>query len=396
LARNCPNPGAQVTEIRPSWIEVHLTNSWDPAPEKSSVSLGRTANTVTAAFDELDFEYATSVAAKAMRSMAEQRVPPTPNNFHVWFNYVLGTPPVLKRAIDILIGNKRKFDAGTNREIYANYIGSKAENEAVAYDVSQQLHSVMSSAKQFLTTAIADNRTQMAVISDVSERSEAGVDPKMLIESLMSELAKAATRATKLEVSFMEKSRELDTIRDSLTKSEERAKTDTLTGLPNRRALEEFFRTAQLAAMERDEPVSVLLIDIDHFKRFNDEFGHGVGDQVLKLMAKVLREGVREIDLPARYGGEELIAVLPGADLPACTAVAERIRRSVAECHVTRRSTGEALPGITISIGVAQFQGGESMADLIDRCDQALYLAKKMGRNRVVTETELEQAKATA
>jgi diguanylate cyclase len=148
--------------------------------------------------------------------------------------------------------------------------------------------------------------------------------------------------------------------------------------------------------MERDEPVSVLLIDIDHFKRFNDEFGHGVGDQVLKLMAKVLREGVREIDLPARYGGEELIAVLPGADLPACTAVAERIRRSVAECHVTRRSTGEALPGITISIGVAQFQGGESMADLIDRCDRALYLAKKTGRNRVVTETELEQAKATA
>src|SRR5436190_241683 len=185
--------------------------------------------------------------------MAGQRVPPTPNNFHVWFNYVLGTPPVLKRAI----------------------------------------------------------------------------------ESLMSELAKAATRATKLEVSFMEKSRELDTIRDSLTKSEERAKTDTLTGLPNRRALEEFFRTAQLAAMERDEPVSVLLIDIDHFKRFNDEFGHGVGDQVLRLMAKVLRDRVREIDLPARYGGEELIVVLPSADLATCAAIAERIRRSIAECKMT-------------------------------------------------------------
>ena len=83
-------------------------------------------HTVTASFDELDFEYATSVAEKAIRSMAEQRVPPTPNNFHVWFKYVLGTPPVLKRAIDILIGNKRKFDAATNREIYANYVGSKA------------------------------------------------------------------------------------------------------------------------------------------------------------------------------------------------------------------------------------------------------------------------------
>jgi diguanylate cyclase len=375
---------------------VHLTNSWDLAYQKSIHLPGGNPYTVTAAFDELDFEYATLVAEKAMRSMAEQHVPPTPNNFHVWFKYTLGAPPVLKRAIDILIGNKRKFDAHTNRDIYESYVGSKAADEAVAYDVSQQLQAVMASARQFLTTAIADNRTQMAAINDVSERTEAGLDPKVLIESLMSELAKAATRATRLEASFVEKSRELDTIRDSLIKSEERAKTDTLTGLPNRRALEEFFRKTQLAALEQGEAVSALLIDIDHFKRFNDEFGHGVGDQVLRLMARVLRERVREIDLPARYGGEELIVVLPSADLAAGTVVAERIRRCIAECHMTRRSTGEALPGITVSIGVAQFQGGESMADLIDRCDRALYLAKKTGRNRVVTETELDQAKATA
>ena len=345
---------------------------------------------MAAGFDELDFEYATSVAERAMRSMAEHRVPPTPDNFHVWFNYTLGTPLELKRAIDILIGNKRKFDAHTNREIHASYVGTKAADEAVAYEVSQQLHSVMASAKQFLTTAIADNRSQMAAINDVAERTEAGVDPKDLIESLMGELARATTRATRLEVSFVEKSRELATIRDSLVQSEERAKTDTLTGLPNRRALEEFFRKAQLAALEQDDPVCALLLDIDHFKRFNDEFGHGVGDQVLRLMAKVLRERVRDIDLPARYGGEELIVILPSAGLATATAVAERIRRAVAECHLTRRSTGEALPGITISIGVAQFQGGESMADLIERCDRALYQAKKTGRNRVVTEIELE------
>jgi diguanylate cyclase len=344
---------------------------------------------VAAGFDELDFEYAMSVAERAMRSMAEHRVPPTPDNFHVWFNYTLGSPPELKRAIDILIGNKRKFDPHINREIHASYVGTKAADEAVAYEVSQQLHSVMASARQFLTTAIADNRSQMAAINDVAEQTEAGVDPKHLVESLMGELARATTRATRLEVSFVEKSRELATIRDSLVQSEERAKTDTLTGLPNRRALEEFFRKAQLAALEQDDPVSVLLLDIDHFKRFNDEFGHGVGDQVLRLMAKVLRERVRDIDLPARYGGEELIVVLPSAGLATATAVAERIRRAVAECHISRRSTGETLPGITISIGVAQFQGGESMADLIERCDRALYQAKNSGRNRVVTEAEL-------
>jgi diguanylate cyclase len=142
--------------------------------------------------------------------------------------------------------------------------------------------------------------------------------------------------------------------------------------------------------MEKDDPLSVLLIDIDHFKRFNDDFGHGVGDQVLRLMAKVLRERVRDIDLPARYGGEELIAVLPGADLTTCAAVAERIRRSISECGITGRTTGDVLPGITVSIGVGQFQLGESMADLIDRCDRALYVAKRTGRNRVVTENELD------
>jgi diguanylate cyclase len=345
-----------------------------------------------AAFDEVDFEYATSVAKKAMRLMSQQRVPPTPNNFHVWFKYRLGTSPELKRAIDILIGNKRKFDATTCHDLFATYIGSPAADDAaVNNDVSQQLHSVMASAKQFLTTAIADNRSQIRAISDVADRSEAGVDPKLLVENLMNELAKAAARATKLETSFVETTRELDTIRDSLNKSEERARTDTLTGLPNRRALDEFFRNAQIAAMEKGEPLSVLLIDIDHFKKFNDNFGHGVGDQVLRLMAKVLRERVREIDLPARYGGEELIAVLPGAELAACEAIAERIRHSISECRISRRSTGEILPSITVSIGVGQFQLGESMADLIERCDRALYLAKRTGRNRVVTENELDR-----
>jgi diguanylate cyclase len=343
------------------------------------------------AFDELDFEYATAVAEKAVRSMSQQLVPPTPNNFHTWFKYSLGTSPDLKRAIDILVGNKRKFDTGTNRDLFAMYVGAPAADETDVNNVSQQLHTVMACAKQYLSVAIADNRSQMQAIGDIAEQNDVGVDPKSIVESLLNELARAVTRTAKLEARFDETSRELDAIRDSLSKSEERAKTDTLTDLPNRRALDEFFRKAQIEAMEKGEPLSVLLIDIDHFKMFNDNFGHGVGDQVLRLMANVLRERLRDTDLPARYGGEELIAVLPGADLATCAAVAERIRRVISECNITRRSTGELLPSITVSIGVGEFQLGESMADLIERCDRALYHAKRTGRNRVVTEHELDQ-----
>src|SRR6202042_2810600 len=107
---------------------------------------------------------------------------------------------------------------------------------------------------------------------------------------------------------FVATTEELDRIRDSLKAAEERSNTDALTGLANRRSMDEFFRSAQIVAMEQDAPLSILMIDIDHFKKFNNTYGHQVGDQVLRLVARVLKESVRDCDLAARYGGEELIA----------------------------------------------------------------------------------------
>lgn len=342
-------------------------------------------------FDDPDYDYVASIAGRAMRSMAEQRIAPTPTNFAVWFQYFAGSHDDLRNAIDLLIDHNRPFDARINRDLFETYVAPQVS--AVVVDTSERLHALMGAAKEFLTTAIADNHSQMQVISQVADQGKAGVDPKALVAQLMNELARAATRATRLEAGFAEKTRELDVIRDSLSRSEERARTDTLTGLANRRALDEFLRKTQATA-EWGEPLSVLMLDIDHFKTFNDNFGHGVGDQVLRLMAKVLREKVREQDLPARYGGEELIAVLPDADLATCAETAERIRRAIAECTITRRSTGETLPNISVSIGVAQYRAGEAITDLIERCDRALYLAKGGGRNRVVTEIELDRASA--
>jgi diguanylate cyclase len=345
-------------------------------------------------FADLDYDYAASVAERAVRAMAEQRIPATPNNFNIWFHYFLGAPAELRHAIEVLVDNHRPFDAATNQDLFETYIESHEEAEVA--DVSERLHVLMAAAREFLTTAIADNHSQMKAITEVADRSNAGVDSKTLIAQLMNELARAATRATRLEAGFAEKSRELDAIRDSLSRSEQRANTDTLTGLPNRRALEGFLRRAQTAAMEHGTPLGLLMLDIDHFKKFNDDFGHSVGDQVLRLIAKALRDKVRDVDLPARYGGEELIAVLPDADLLTSTTAAERIRRAIADCRITRRSTGEVLPTITVSIGVAQFRPGESMADLIERCDRALYLAKNSGRNRVVAESELDHHELAA
>ena len=339
--------------------------------------------------EEIDLDYATALADQANRHMVQHGVTPTPSNFAVWFSYARGTLPELKRTIDILVAGKKRFDLVTNRQLFSTYLAANSGRTTLD-DVPEQLKYVLTEAKRFVTDAIADNRTQIRAIGDVAEQADSSFNPRSLVERLMDELTKAATRAAELEMNLSETSRELDAIRDSLNKAEERANTDTLTGLPNRRAFDEFLRASQISAMETGEPLSVLLIDIDRFKQFNDDFGHGVGDQVLRLMASALRERVREQDLPARYGGEELIAVLPGAELAVCEAVAERIRQSVAECRITRRSTGQLLPAMTVSIGVAQFRPGETTTQLIERCDGALYLAKRTGRNRVVTEKRLE------
>ena len=333
--------------------------------------------------DELDCEYAAFIAERALSLMSRLKIAQTPANYSIWFNYCQGTSPGLKRAIDTLLESESPFDASTCAALVANF-GNGETAVAVSSDVSKRLGSLMLDAQGFLQVAIADNRKQMLAMGEVASEAGEGADPAKLIDGLVAELSKSVSRASKLEKNFVEATQELNEIRVSLDHAEKRAKTDALTGLPNRLAFEDFFCDAWMAAEENRRPLSVLMIDVDHFKRFNDNFGHGVGDQVLCLIAKVLRDRVRDQDLPARYGGEELIAVFPDSDLQTCAAVGESIRRSISECQMTRRSSGEVLPGITVSIGVAQLQDGESMTDLIDRCDRALYKAKDAGRNRVV------------
>jgi diguanylate cyclase len=350
----------------------------------------------TTATDDVDFEHATATAGRALQLMADHAVPATPQNFEVWFKFALGTSPELSKIINILIDSKRGFDSTTNRSLFQTYVGGDPDREASHVDVLQQLQALLSTARDYLEISAVDNRNHVAVLGGVAAQIEQHADPRPIIQRLVGELSKAVLRASTLEANFTASLQELDKIRSHLATAEERSRTDALTGLANRHALDDFLRAAQMRAMENGKPLSILLIDIDHFKAFNDQFGHQFGDQVLRLIAKLLKDGLRGDDLAARFGGEELVGVLPGADVKVARAVAERIRLAIAHRQVTRRSTGEVLTGVTASIGVAQFAPGETLASLFERCDRALYAAKHAGRNRTVSELELDPDSAAA
>ncbi len=148
-------------------------------------------------------------------------------------------------------------------------------------------------------------------------------------------------------------------------------------------------------ALATSEPLSLLMFDIDHFKSFNDSYGHLTGDQVLRLVGMSLKQTIKGQDITARYGGEEFAVVLPNTALRQALTVADHIRRAVMSKELKKKSTGEILGRVTISVGVSMLKPGDDTDSLIERADACLYAAKRAGRNRVVCEADPEYVAET-
>lgn len=158
--------------------------------------------------------------------------------------------------------------------------------------------------------------------------------------------------------------------------------TDGLTGIYNRAWLNKKLPSLVNRADRDQHPLSMFMLDVDHFKRFNDRYGHAAGDAVLRLVAEVVSTNVRPLDLAARYGGEEFCVILPYTNASGARLAAERLIKVLADARMPEQEN-ESLPNITVSIGVASIKSGEKWESLIKRADEALYLAKKNGRNRI-------------
>jgi len=306
--------------------------------------------------------------------MNERGVAPRPDNFALFYAYAAGEDTALSESMHALMAAGAPF----TDDVLAGLRPQAGDAvKAVAGGLAQTVESTLDRLEAAGRDASAYSSTLEAAGEDLdSGQSPAGI--RRLIDRLVAATRQMEDRSRLLEAELQRSSARIAALMGALDDVRRESLTDALTGLANRKALD-----AAVAAVAA-EGGAVILCDIDHFKQFNDRWGHQTGDQVLREVAGCLKASIPESGMAARYGGEEFAILLRGADLMQAAATAERARRVVESRRAVDKSTGNILGRITISAGVAVFVAGEDAMATIGRADACLYAAKRSGRNRVM------------
>jgi diguanylate cyclase len=328
------------------------------------------------------------LANAAIAAMAEQSITPTPENYAVWLCYLTKSKLDLTTEMDELIASGRPLDDRVCDTLYETYfedvtVGSrllKAGGKIAAemQDVVRDLKDVGEHTKAY--------GKQLRVAQSELARTDDHQNTIGVVETLVGATNVMASKSDELESRLLESGREIETLREQLEIVKVEASTDALTGVANRKEFET--RLAEMAAQADTGagPLSIIMCDIDFFKRINDSFGHQTGDQVIRFVASVMDRGKPRDGLVARIGGEEFAMLAPNTTRQAATKLAEQIRIAVEGKRLVRRSTNIDLGQITVSLGVAQRRPNEKTVAQIERADKALYESKRTGRNKVSVE----------
>ncbi|TCJ12891.1 GGDEF domain-containing protein [Parasulfuritortus cantonensis] len=335
-------------------------------------------------FIQHSFGQADGLAKRALELLVARSIPPSPLNFTVAYEYFGGINPELTAALDKLLAGDEAVDAYVLRDLYERHVASDQYKNLRG--MGDDLQTLLSS----LVQSVSEAGTGVAVFGATVARhmgSLHGANGPDAVRAIAADLLAATadiqTRNRTLQERLEETHKETESLRKELEQHRREALIDPLTGLYNRRALESRLDEWQV------RPLAVVMLDIDHFKRINDSYGHAVGDVVIRNVADTLRKCVRGDDFAVRYGGEEFVVLLPDTGLDGAIKVAETIRKRIEALRLVRRQDNFTLAPFTISAGVAERRGGDDHDSLFQRVDAALYESKSRGRNCVTHEGQL-------
>lgn len=315
----------------------------------------------------------------ANKLLLKHSIPPTPINYSVFFVYVSGTTPELNKNINLQLKDKKALDCVFIADLFNKYIST---NEHVEKLVLTPLNE---SIDNLLTKLDAQVLSDKAAVEDLEKIDKALANQKQVgpLAKIVSYLVKTVNDSVDqhkvLSQELLKANTEMNELKHKLNESKKEAISDALTGLLNRRGCDE-----KLDKLNIEQTHTSLAIDIDHFKKINDNFGHFIGDKVLQRVANSIKSTISDFDIAVRYGGEEFIVVIVNKDIVEAKSIAERIRLSVSNLKLKEKSSDSYLPPISVSIGIAQTQGEQEWRQVFERADKALYQAKSSGRNCTV------------
>lgn len=345
-------------------------------------------------------ERALRFSQQALARLDEEKLLPTPENYELWYVYYSGENPEIIRAIDILVATGQGLNNERCQEIHQRFLSDSSENERVR-QAGDKIQTTIKEMSGLVGNVKHATSTYSTHLNDVSGRiKQKQTISKEEIEQIVGEVMQGTQNMMRqsqvLEQELHRSAQAMKELQRDLDLVRKEALTDGLTSLSNRKAFDAEIRRVLREAQKDGTTFSLLLMDVDHFKSFNDNYGHQVGDQVLRLVARTLTDGIKGRDMAARYGGEEFAILLPETNLQAAVKVADSLRRAVASKEIVNRNTGDKLGRITLSGGAAQFMPDESAEDMIERTDEALYSAKHNGRNQVVAAQAPREKKAAS
>jgi len=335
-----------------------------------------------------------SVARAALTMMEESKVWPTALNFELWLHLVADPKGPLAQEIQRLLSSGEPITDEIAEDLAAHFLPKAKLNDQIR-DAGDQLTRELDAVGKAIQTAQRSNEVYGKALAGATRDLSAEMEPSALrgmVESLTGATRRVQKENRSLESRLADSTAEVARLKEHLEQVRRDATTDGLTNLANRKAFDEELARACAEADDENGVITLAVLDIDHFKTFNDTWGHQTGDQVLRYVASVIGRVGAPPRFAARYGGEEFAIIFAQETPRQVERTLEDIRQEVASRMLKRRSTNEDLGAITLSAGFAERRPGETLHALVDRADAAMYASKRAGRNRVTSAESLADA----
>jgi len=322
------------------------------------------------------FEQSMEIYEEVKLFMLLHKIAATPTHYSVVYCYLSKENVTLNQKIELQLTSKKPLDAIFIDALFTEFLSNSQQVEDEVFSPFEEAlsHSLIQLDNQVSCEKEAVNNLNKIekALSKLGEHKPL----QKIITFLLNAVGKSQNQHKSLSNELNKASQKVVQLQHKLEESREEALIDSLTGLLNRRGCEK-----KLQALSLNNMHSSLVIDIDHFKKVNDSFGHSVGDKVIQLVAKAIKDHVSDDDISVRYGGEEFVVVLSNKSQQVAHKIAEKIRSAISMLKLVQRQTNTPLPPITVSIGVAELEKNMSWLTLFNNADHALYQAKNSGRN---------------